>query len=167
MISNVSDQVSVNEVIKPSVAELFTDHGIVSFQFITTLKSPPKIKRLVYYFSKGDFDRLRSVVRGCKPVEHNFFRLLRDQRRLATMERHSTCCCGRFRPKKETQRTETNPLDKRLDNQSQPQKRIDTQENSDKIPQITCERNFHHSAPKSSANFEKVETRFSLIWKQH
>ena len=64
MISNVSDQVSVNEVIKPSVAELFTDHGIVSFQFITTLKSPPKIKRLVYYFSKGDFDRLRSVVRA-------------------------------------------------------------------------------------------------------
>ena len=156
---------SVNEVIKPSVVELFTGHGIVSLEFITTLKSPPKIKCLVYDYSKGDFDGLHSAVRAanlsilnspyCSYI--NDWQRWKDTVLAAVADFVSTKKLKGRNPIPQINGLIINPIHKK---ESIHRK---LREN----PTNTCERNFHHSAPKSSVDFEKVKTPFSLIWKQH
>ena len=41
---------------------VFTDHGTVSFQFHASTKATHKIKRTVYDYRNGDFDRLRGAL---------------------------------------------------------------------------------------------------------
>ena len=46
MISSITDQVSVTEVLEPNEAETLTDHCIVSLELSSAVKAPSKLRRL-------------------------------------------------------------------------------------------------------------------------
>ncbi|XP_048586215.1 uncharacterized protein LOC116614508 [Nematostella vectensis] len=60
VITNASDQVCVNEVLSPNEAGVFSDHGVVCFEFSAFVKAPSKFHRSVYNYTKADFDGLRA-----------------------------------------------------------------------------------------------------------
>ena len=62
VITNVPDRVRVREVFSPKESDVFTDHGTVSFEFHASTKATHKIKRTVYDYRNGDFDRLRGAL---------------------------------------------------------------------------------------------------------
>ena len=59
VITNVPDRVRVRELLSPKESDVFTDHGTVSSEFHASTKATYKIKRAVYDYRNGDFDRLR------------------------------------------------------------------------------------------------------------
>ena len=54
---NVPDRVRVREVLSQKESDVFTDHGTVSFEFRASSKANHNIKRTVYDYRNGDFDR--------------------------------------------------------------------------------------------------------------
>ena len=58
-ITNIPDLVKICEVWSPEEAEIFTDHNVINFDLLLHLKHPPKIKRTVYDYRRGDFTDLR------------------------------------------------------------------------------------------------------------
>ena len=62
VITNVPDRVRVREVLSPKESDVFTDHGTLSFEFHASTKPTHKLKRTVYDYRNGDFDRLRGAL---------------------------------------------------------------------------------------------------------
>ena len=58
VITNVPDRVGVREMVSPKESDVFTDHGTVSFEFHASTKATHKIKRTLYDYRNGVFDRL-------------------------------------------------------------------------------------------------------------
>ncbi|EDO29115.1 predicted protein [Nematostella vectensis] len=54
--SSISDE----EVLSPNEAGVFSDHGVVCFEFSAFVKAPSKFHRSVYNYTKADFDGLRA-----------------------------------------------------------------------------------------------------------
>ena len=54
----------MTEVLEPTEAEMFTDNCIVSFELSSAVKAPPKLRRFVYDYARGDFDGLRSSLQA-------------------------------------------------------------------------------------------------------
>ena len=70
--TNVPDRVRVREVLSPKESDVFTDHGTVYFEFHASSKANHKIKKTVYDYRNGDFDRLRGVLEAlnlCNPIQ--------------------------------------------------------------------------------------------------
>ena len=62
VITNVPDRVRVREVLSPKESDVFTDHGTLSLEFHASTKATHKLKRTVYDYRNGDFDRLRGAL---------------------------------------------------------------------------------------------------------
>lgn len=62
VISSMPDQLCVNEVLKPDEAEIFSDHCVLFFELTISVKAPPKTRRCVYDYRRGDFQGLRSTL---------------------------------------------------------------------------------------------------------
>lgn len=64
VITSIHDQVNITEVLTPEETGIFTDHCIIIFEVASTIKAPPKIRRLVYDFRRADFQGLCSALRA-------------------------------------------------------------------------------------------------------
>ena len=70
--TNVPDRVRVREVLSPKESDVFTDYGTVYFEFHASSKANHIIKKTVYDYRNGDFDRLRGVLEAlnlCNPIQ--------------------------------------------------------------------------------------------------
>ena len=70
VITNVPDRVHVRELLSPKESDVFTDHGTVSSAFYASTKATHKIKRTVYDYRNGDFDRLRGALEALNLCNH-------------------------------------------------------------------------------------------------
>ena len=74
VITNVPDRVRVSEVLSSKEWDVFTDHGTVSFEFHASSKATHKIKRTVYNYRNGVFDRLRGALEAlnlCNLIQYS------------------------------------------------------------------------------------------------
>jgi len=62
VITGVPDHVHVREVLSPQESGVFTDHGVVCFEFRASAKAQHKVNRMVYDYRKGDFEGLRRAL---------------------------------------------------------------------------------------------------------
>ena len=60
--TSMLDHIRVCEVLSPQESGVFTDHGVVSFEFCISSKALHKVNRTVYENRRGDFDVLRRVL---------------------------------------------------------------------------------------------------------
>ena len=59
VITSVPNRVNVTDILSPKDTGVFTDHGVIIFQFNPFIKAPLKTLRFVYDYAKGDFEGLR------------------------------------------------------------------------------------------------------------
>ena len=62
VITNVPNQVRNISILTPAQSGLVTDHAVVTFDFEMAIKAPPRIKRTVFDYGRGDFDKLPSTL---------------------------------------------------------------------------------------------------------
>ena len=73
VITSVPDHVRVCEVLSPQDSGVFTDHGVVCFEFRASTKAQHKVNRTVYDYGRGDFEGLRRALESI-----NLCNLVRD-----------------------------------------------------------------------------------------
>ena len=73
VITSVPDHVRVCEVLSPQDSGVFTDHGVVCFEFRASTKAQHKVNRTVYDYRRGDFEGLRRALESI-----NLCNLVRD-----------------------------------------------------------------------------------------
>ena len=59
VITSMPDRIRACEVLSPADAGIYSDHGVISFDFSAFVKAPTKIHRTIYDYKSGDFGRLR------------------------------------------------------------------------------------------------------------
>ena len=67
------EHVCVREVLSPQEPGVFTDHGVVCFEFRASTNAQHKVNRTVYDYRKGDFEGLRRALKSI-----NICNLVRD-----------------------------------------------------------------------------------------
>ena len=60
VISSIPNNITVSDVLKPSVSEISTDHNAIFFELMTVYNPLPKVKRS----DRADFDGLRAYFRS-------------------------------------------------------------------------------------------------------
>ena len=72
VITNVPTQVENISVLSPFQNGLITDHSTIAFNLVTFVRASPRIKRLVFDYRKGNFDRVRATLENldlCSGIE--------------------------------------------------------------------------------------------------
>ena len=62
VITNVPNQVCNISILTLAQSGLVTDHAVVTFDFQMAIKAPRRIKQTVFYYGRGDFDKLHSTL---------------------------------------------------------------------------------------------------------
>ena len=62
VISSVPENLQNMSLLSPSQSELITDHSAITFDIATPFKARPKIKRTVFDYNRGNFNKLRATL---------------------------------------------------------------------------------------------------------